>query len=112
MCTGNIPFSPVFANLRDTWRLWLLVRKRKLGQKISCTTIRRLAKKLLIQQPLARPIDEVTDKMREAEKQYRNLTRQQARDGRLKFNEELAAGNAAASNGDKVKILTKIINME
>ena len=42
--TGNIPYSTTFARLRDTRRLWLLVRKRKLGQKISSKTIRRLAK--------------------------------------------------------------------
>ena len=112
LCTGNIPYSSVFANLRDTRRIWLLVRKRKLGQKVSCRTIRRLAKKLLIQNPLSLPIQEVNQLLRTAEQQYKALTRQQAWEGRMKFNEELAAANAAASNGDKVKILTQIIKLE
>jgi len=112
LCTGNIPYSNIFANLRDTRRIWLLVRKRKLGQKISCKTIRRLAKKLLIVDPFSPPLQEVNHLLKKAEVQYKSLTRQQAREGRARFNEELAAANAAASNEDKVKVLQRIINME
>ena len=112
LCMGNIPYSSMFANLRDTRRIWLLVRKRKLGQKISCKTIRRLAKKLLIQNPFSLPIEEVNHRLKTAEVQYKSLTRQQAREGRSRFNEELAAANAAASNEDKVKVLQRIIHME
>jgi len=110
--TGNIPYSSMFTKLRDTRRIWLLVRKRKLGQRISCKTIRRLAKKLNIQEPFSLPLQEVNQLLHTAESQYKALTRQQAREGRLKFNEELAAANAAASNEDKVKVLQRIINME
>ena len=58
------------------------------------------------------PISEVNQLLQIAETQYKSLTRQQAREGRLKFNEELAAANASASNTDKVKVLQRIINME
>ena len=110
--TGAIPFSDLFVELRDEQRLWKLVRKKKLGQRISNTTIRRLAKRLQIRKPMSFTLQVVTQNKIDAEKRYKAMTKQKARDGRAKFNEELAAANAANLNQPKTKILARIIQAE
>ena len=54
--SGEIPFSSVFQELLKVKRLWLLVLKKKLGQKISNKTIRRLSKSVNVHNPLELPI--------------------------------------------------------
>jgi len=110
--TGAIPFSDTFAKLREEYRLWLLVRKKLLGQKVSNTTIRRLAKRREIQNPMAVPLKEATCMMYEASKQYQSFAKQHARDGRDTFYEALAAANAMHSNTSKSKILERIMRDE
>ena len=107
--TGKIPYSKAFATLRDTRHLWLLVYKKKVGQKISNTTIRRLSKKLKIVSPFTHSLKAKRDNMRQSEKEYRSLNRQTAVSQLNQFNEELAAANAIAMKGNKEKILKRII---
>ena len=107
--TGEIPFSRLFKVLRDTRRLWLLVIKKKVGQNISNTTIRRLAKKLKITSPMTHSKKAAVDNFRQAEKEYRSLNRQTALTQRNQFNEELAAASAIQMNTSKGKILKRII---
>ena len=107
--TGHIPYSKAFAKLRDTRRLWLLTYKKRVGQSISNTTIRRLSKKLRIYQTTSYSIQEIKDNMRKAEKEYKSLNRQTALQQRNQFNEELAVSNAIAMKVDKEKILKRII---
>ena len=108
-CMGDIPFSKSFEKLRDTRRLWLLTLKRKIGQKISSTTIRRLAKKLRVNSPLSFSLQAVKENFKQAEKEYRSLNRQTAQSQRNAFNEQLAAANAINMNTSKEKILKRII---
>jgi len=110
--TGAIPFSDTFANLRDEYRLWLLVRKKLLGQVVSNTTIRRLSKRLNIQKPMCIPLQEATKLMYSASKQYQEFSKQHAREGRNTFYEALATANAMSSNQSKTKILERIIRDE
>jgi len=110
--TGEIPFSGMFADLRDEYRMWLLVRKKKLGQKVSNTTIRRLAKRMKIDNPMSQTLLAATAFMKDSQKKYKQLTKQQARDGRMKFNEELAAANASTMKVSKSKVLARIIRDE
>ena len=67
---GEIPFSKTFEKLRDTRRLWLLVSKKKVGQRISNTTVRRLAKKLKIINPMSYPLQEIKKYLYNAGKEY------------------------------------------
>lgn len=109
---GNIPYSDTFETLRDTRRLWLLVRKRKIGQKISSKTIQRLAKKLNIQKPLSYPLLMVDSLRNGADRQYRTLSKQTAKERRLQFLQDLAAAHASSLQKDKEKILIRIIHEE
>jgi len=109
LCTGEIPYSKAFATLRDTRRLWLLTLKKKVGQSISNTTIRRLSKKLRIYNTMSYDIQDIKANMKKAEKEYRALNRQTALSQRNSLNEELAVANAIALNSDKEKILKRII---
>ena len=109
---GEIPYSDQFECLRDTRRLWLLIRKKKLGQNISSRTIRRLSKKLQIPHPLSYSLPMVDTLRLEAERQYKSLSKQTAKERREQFLQDLAAANAAASKRDKEKILARIIHDE
>ena len=109
---GDIPYSKAFQELRDKRRLWLLVKKKKIGQKISNTTIRRLSKRLRIVRPMSHSLKDVYKQMTKAEKEYRSLNRQTALKQRNHFNEELAAANAINMNASKGKILARIIHDE
>lgn len=109
---GQIPFSDKFAHLRDTYRLWLLVRKKLLGQKISNTTIRRLSKRLEIHKPMTIPLMEATKLMYEASKEYQQFVKLNAREGRATFFEQLAAANALSTNQSKSKVLARIMREE
>jgi len=106
---GVIPYSKAFATLRNTRRLWLLILKSKIGQRISSTTIRRLAKQLKVNSPMSYSLAAVKDNLKKAEKEYRSLNRQTSLTQRNQFNEELAAANAIQMNTSKERILKRIL---
>jgi len=108
---GQIPFSGM---LRDLWkerRLWLLVYKRRVGQKISNRTIRRLAKARDITNPLSYHILDIKERLKNAELRYRQFV-PHAKTEREKFFEELAIANATEGNTSKEKLLKRIMNTE
>ena len=109
--SGAIPFSALFRNLSRTNRLWLLVLKKKKGQKISNTTIRRLSKQVGITKPLCYHIDEIILRLRESKRRYEMFI-PHAPTERRKFFEDLASANAAVSNQKKLTILKNIMQTE
>jgi len=109
--TGNIPYSAALATLLNEKRLWLLVMKRKVGQRISHRTIRRLAKSRNIQNPMGLPLKEVKERLRQADARYRKFI-PSAHIERKHFYEELAAVNAAENKTTKEKMLKRIMNTE
>jgi len=111
LCTGTIPYSALFATLSKTNRLWHLVFKKKKGQRISNTTIRRLSAQVGIKSPLSLPMEEVVHKMRESKKQYESFI-PHAPTERQRFYEDLAASNALVSNKSKASILQQIMQAE
>jgi len=70
---GKIPFSGLFKKLWQEKRLWILVYKKKVGQIISSTTIRRLTKGTKYSNPMSLPLKEVERLRSEAEKKYQAL---------------------------------------
>jgi len=109
--TGTIKYSALFKNLSMTHRLWLLVLKKQKGQRISNTTIRKLAKKLLIENPLSLPMQIVIKNLREAKSTYEKFI-PHAQTERQKFYEELASANATVQNKKKESILKQIMQTE
>jgi len=109
--SGAIPFSALFRNLSRTNRLWLLVLKKKKGQKISNTTIRRLSKQVGVTKPLSYHIDEIIFRLRESKKRYEMFI-PHAPTERRKFFEDLASANAAVSNQKKLTMLKNIMQTE
>jgi len=109
--TGHIPYSALFNTIQKEQRLWLMVYKRKLGQKVSSTTIKRLAKRCKYERPLSYTMKEVLDKKKLAEERYQKLI-PYAPDERTRFLEELAAHNAAAEKTTQQKVLKRIMQSE
>ena len=54
---GKIPFSALFQSLQQQRRLWLLVYKKKIGQRISSRLIRRLSKAIGYHNPLTHTLN-------------------------------------------------------
>ena len=108
---GEIPFSSVLIELLKVKRLWLLVLKKKLGQKVSNRTIRRLSKSTEIQNPLALPIPVIKEYLKEAEVKYMAFL-PHAPTERQRFYEDLAAANAVEGTSSKASILKRIMNTE
>jgi len=73
---GAIPFSDVFIKLRNERRLWTSIKKKKIGQNISYSTIRRLSDSLNIPQPMSMPINMINELKREVEKKDRSFKQQ------------------------------------
>jgi len=109
--TGNIPYSAALANLLKEKRLWMLVMKKKVGQRISHRTIRRLAKSRNVQNPMGLPLKEVKERLRQADVRYRRFV-PSAHVERKHFYEELAAANATENKTTKEKMLKRIMNTE
>jgi len=109
---GQIPYSDEFVKLRNQRRLWTLVRKKKLGQNISFSTIKRLSKSLETPHPMNMPIRMINDLKKDVEVQYRLFTKQQAKTSRMHFLQELAKANAIKSNQPKQKVLIRLIHDE
>ena len=109
--SGKIPYSALFKNLSRTNRLWLLVMKKKKGQKISISTIRRLSQQVGINNPMSYPLDEVIKRLRESKSRYEKFI-PHAPTERKKFFEDLASANAAVSNQKKLTILKNIMQTE
>jgi len=110
--TGTIPFSALFNTLSRTNRLWLLVMKKKKGQRISNTTIRRLSKQVGVVNPMQTPtMEEVIHQLRQSKKQYEMFI-PHAPTERQRFYEDLASANAANSNQKKLTILKNIMQTE
>ena len=109
--TGEIPFSALFNTLSRTNRLWHLTFKKKKGQKISNTTIRRLSKQVGISNPLGHPMKEVINQMRISKRQY-ELFIPHAPTERMRFYEDMASANAANLNKRKENILKNIMQVE
>ena len=108
---GAIPFSPEFKDLSNKKRLWELIRKKKVGKKISSTTIRRLASKTGIQQPLSLPYNEILFQLKRITEKYKAFI-PHAPTARQKFCEELAEANAKFYNRKKEQIIKHILNSE
>jgi len=108
---GKIPFSGLFKKLWKEKRLWILVYKKKVGQVISATTIKRLAKGLSYENPMSLPLKEVERLRQQAEKRYQALI-PHSRTERQQFFEDLACANAESSNSSKASILRRIMNTE
>jgi len=111
LCTGTIPYSALFSTLSKTNRLWHLVFKKKKGQKISNTTIKRLSKQVGIDTPLSLPMAEIIFKMKESKKQYESFI-PHAPTERQRFYEDLASTNAMHTNQKKSTILKNIMQVE
>jgi len=109
--SGKIPYSILFKNLSRTNRLWLLVMKKKKGQKISISTIRRLAKQVGVSNPMSYHFDEVISRLRESKKQYEKFIPHAPTERKIFF-EDLASANAAVSNQKKMTILKNIMQTE
>jgi len=108
---GKIPYSGMFNKLQKEQRLWILVYKRKIGQKISSSLIQRLSKQTRYQNPLTYSIKEVLHLKNEAERKYNELI-PHASTERKRFLEELAAANAQEMRTDKLKMIKKIMTEE
>jgi len=109
--SGEIPYSSIFHELLKEKRLWLLVLKKKLGQKVSNKTIRRLAKGVQVENPMSLPIPVIKVNLKEAELKYISFI-PHAPTERQRFYEDLASANAADGNGTKASILKRIMNTE
>ena len=109
--TGSIKYSALFKNLSSIHRLWLLVMKKKKGQRISNTTIRKLSKKLSIHNPMSLPMDIVIKNTKEAKLKYEKFI-PYAQTERQKFYEDLASANAIVKNVKKESILKQIMQTE
>ena len=108
---GKIPFSGLFKKLWQEKRLWTLVYKKKIGQIISATTIRRLVSSLPYRNPMSLPLKEVELLRSKAESRYQALI-PHSRTERQQFFEDLACANAEISNSKKATILRRIMNTE
>ena len=108
---GAVPFSALFNTLSRTNRLWLLVLKKRKGQRISNTTIRRLARQVGVTNPMQLPMEEIIYQLRTSKKQY-ELFVPHAPTERQQFYEDLASANAMVSNQKKLSILKNIMQTE
>jgi len=108
---GRIPFSAMFKELSEQRRLWLLIYKRKLGQKISSSLLRRLSAKAGHKKPLTYTIEEIKFKQRECEKAYDALI-PHAPGERRRFLEELAAVKASEMKIPRSKMIKRIMRAE
>ena len=75
MRCGIIPFSDTFRTLRDERRIWLLILRKKIGRRISSTTIRRLDNKLNISNHLIIDFIEVKYRLKIATKNITSLSK-------------------------------------
>jgi len=108
---GKIPYSALFKSLQEQRRLWILVYKRKLGQKISSRLIRRLSKNTGYGKPLTYTMEEVKYKRNECEKAYETLV-PHASTERRRFMEELAVTRASEMNIPRSKMIKRIMKAE
>jgi len=70
---GMIQFSPALNMWRQHIELWRLVIRRKQGHQVRAATIRRLASKLKIQDPLALPLAVTRRLFTQAKEKYEQL---------------------------------------
>ena len=108
---GKIPFSAMFKELADQRRLWLLIYKRKIGQTISSSLLRRLSKKAGYEKPLTYTMEEIKYKQKECERSYNALI-PHAPGERRRFLEELAAVKASEMNIPRSKMIKRIMRAE
>ena len=108
---GKIPYSESFHRLQKHQRLWLLVYKKKIGQKVSASLINRLSKFCGYVSPLSYTMKEVLFKKHQAEKEYSELV-PHASNERKRFLEELAAANAQEMQIEKSKMVKRIMKEE
>ena len=108
---GKIPYSAMFKSLQEQRRLWILVKKRKLGQKISSRLIRRLSKNTGYINPLTFTMKEVEYKRSVSEKAYETLI-PHAGSERRRFMEELAVIRASELNLPRSKMIKRIMKAE
>ena len=102
-----IPFSEKFRVIRDERRIWILVLRKKLGRRVSSTTIRRLSARLHIDHPFSIDIIEIKYRIKMATARYNDYVAN-ARTERDNFLDSLAEANARANNKPKEKVLKRI----
>ena len=73
LAMGGLDFSPEMLQAWDTLRLWNMVKQRLENKRRSRTKIRRLAKKLKINQPMNKTMKEVDNLLTEAYTQTKSL---------------------------------------
>lgn len=105
-----IPFSEAFRIARDERWLWLLVLRKKYGQRVSSTTIRRLAARLKEDNPLSIDFIEVKYKLKIATIEYHEVIKN-ARSERDKFIDSLADANSRAekSQGKRYCVVSSMM---
>ena len=108
---GKIPFSATFRTIQTQRRLWALVHKRKIGQRVSSSLLKRLCTATGYKNPLSYTMEEVKYKKDECERQYETLLPHAAGE-RRRFMEELAAANAAELNMPRSKMIKRIMRAE
>ena len=85
---GWVPWSPEYQEARDMIEVWVLLRKKKLGLKVSSRRIRRWIEKTKITNPWRRSMADIEQALKEARATY-YTTKKEATELRKQHNDRL-----------------------
>jgi hypothetical protein len=90
MKMSGVDWPPVYQQSRDAIELWALLRRKKLGMKVSSRRLRGWIQKTKAVNPWGRSLQEIEDKLIAARTKYR-AARKQASKLRAAHNDRLHA---------------------
>ncbi len=90
---GGVEWSPEYKAARDQLEVWALLRKKKLGLKVSSRRIRRWIRKTKVVNPWQRSLDSIEQELTMARAQYKE-TKKKAAELRSSHNDRLHAAMA------------------
>jgi hypothetical protein len=83
MKMGGVDWSPAYQQSRDEIELWALLRRKKLGMKVSSRRLRRWIRKTKAINPWGRSLKEIEDELSIAGTKYRAAKKEAAHNDQL-----------------------------
>ncbi len=108
MKMGGVDWSPAYQQSRDAIELWALLRRKKLGMKVSSRRLRRWIRKTKAVNPWGRSLEEIEEELYTARTKYR-AAKKEASKLRAEHNDRLYAA-MAEKQGVTVLQLRKNLN--
>jgi hypothetical protein len=108
MKMGGVDWSPAYQQSQDAIELWALLRRKKLGMKVSSRRLRRWIRKTKAVNPWGRSLEEIEEELYTARTKYR-AAKKEASKLRAEHNDRLYAA-MAEKQGVTVLQLRKNLN--